>query len=134
MRHFTIGEANDMLATVRPIVEGLVAHRRILARNQDELGRLRSKAAGNGGGLDAGRVASLEAAAADAAREIGQALETLDAMGVQVKDLDRGLIDFPAVHPASGATVLLCWHLGEPRIDYWHDLDAGFAGRKRLPF
>jgi hypothetical protein len=53
---------------------------------------------------------------------------------VQVKDLDRGLVDFPARHPESGEDVLLCWELGEPEVAYWHDLESGFAGRKPLPF
>jgi hypothetical protein len=52
---------------------------------------------------------------------------------VQVKDLDEGLIDFPAKHPG-GDTVLLCWRLGETDVAYWHGLEEGFAGRKPLPF
>jgi hypothetical protein len=55
-------------------------------------------------------------------------------VGVQVKDLDRGLIDFPARHPARDETVLLCWQLGEEAVEYWHGLEEGFAGRKPLPF
>jgi hypothetical protein len=51
-----------------------------------------------------------------------------------VKDIDRGLVDFPALHPESGETVLLCFELGEPAVDHWHDLEEGFAGRKPLPF
>jgi hypothetical protein len=61
-------------------------------------------------------------------------VEELDALGLQVKDLDRGLIDFPAQHPASGETVLLCWELGEDSVAYWHGLEDGYAGRKPLPF
>ena len=52
-------------------------------------------------------------------------------MGIQVKDVDRGLIDFPAV--IDGQDALLCWQLGEPRIAYWHTPEDGFAGRRPLP-
>ena len=53
---------------------------------------------------------------------------------MQVKDLDRGLVDFPARHPERGEDVLLCWELGEPEVACWHDLEVGFAGGKPLPF
>jgi hypothetical protein len=51
--------------------------------------------------------------------------------GAEVKDLDEGLIDFPALR--RGETVLLCWQLGEDRIGYWHTVEDGFAGRQPLP-
>ena len=47
--------------------------------------------------------------------------------------VDRGLLDFPAQHPVTGETVLLCWHVGEEEIGFWHGLEEGFAGRKPLP-
>ncbi len=61
-------------------------------------------------------------------------VDEIHELGVQVKDLDRGLIDFPARHPEKGDIVLLCWELGEPEVAHWHDLEEGFAGRKPLPF
>ena len=66
--------------------------------------------------------------------EVRPLVDQLHELGVQVKDLDRGLIDFPARHPQTGDTVLLCWELGEPEVAYWHELETGFAGRKPLPF
>ena len=51
-------------------------------------------------------------------------------MGVQVKDFDRGLLDFP--HILDGREVFLCWELDEDDIEFWHDIDAGYAGRERL--
>ena len=75
-------------------------------------------------------------AAADAVRREAEALaecvRQIDDAGVQVKDLDEGLLDFPAEH--EGEEVLLCWKVGEPEVAYWHGLDEGFAGRKPLPF
>jgi hypothetical protein len=57
-------------------------------------------------------------------------VERLQALGVQVKDLDRGLVDFPALR--DGEEVLLCWQVGEEVVAYWHGVDEGFAGRKPL--
>ena len=57
-------------------------------------------------------------------------LAEIDAIGVQVKDIETGLLDFPCL--IDGETVLLCWKLGESRIEFWHTLDAGFRGRQPL--
>lgn len=134
MRFFTPEEANEALAAVRPVVERLVEARRSLARIEPGLARVRGAVSGNGGGLDPSRVAELEVDAGRAAAALHALVEELEGMGVQVKDLDAGLVDFPAVHPDDGSTVLLCWHLGEAEIAYWHTLEGGFAGRKPLPF
>lgn len=134
MRLFSAEEANAALATVKPLVERLVAARaRFLARSGD-LAELRGKIAGNGGGLDPGDAQVAQEDADEVAGEIGSLIGELEAAGVQVKDLDRGLVDFPARHPESGEVVLLCWHLGEDEVGYWHGIEEGFAGRKPLPF
>jgi hypothetical protein len=131
MRHFTPDEANAALSRVRPLVERLVAQRRehvqALAR-QEELER---KIKGNGGGIPP---AGLAAAAADVeavARRLARLVDEIGELGAQVKDLDEGLVDFPALR--RGETVLLCWKLGEEEVRYWHHLDDGFAGRRELP-
>jgi hypothetical protein len=134
MRFFTPEEANRELEVVRPLAERLVEQRRELASLAAELEQERAVVAGNGGSLEPGRLAALEEAASEATAGLTRIAEELDALGVQVKDLDRGLVDFPARHPESGETVLLCWELGEPEVAYWHDLVEGFAGRKPLPF
>ncbi|HEX2045273.1 MAG TPA: DUF2203 domain-containing protein [Gaiellaceae bacterium] len=134
MRFFTPKEADAALEVVRPLVERLVRLRRELVRAGGELGAVRSTVAGNGGRLDPERVGQLEKTAERAAAELAGVVEELDGFGVQVKDLDRGLIDFPARHPASGETVLLCWELGEASVEHWHGLEDGYAGRKPLPF
>jgi hypothetical protein len=127
MRIFTQEEANDALEVVRPLVERLVGARR---RFEQVEGRV----AGNGGGLDLERVRELQEQAAEVGAKIALLVGELEAAGVQVKDLDQGLIDFPAHHPESHETVLLCWHLGEDSVQYWHGVEEGFAGRKPLPF
>jgi len=66
----------------------------------------------------------------DPVREAARLLEQINAMGVQVKDVATGLIDFPYLR--HGEEVLLCYRLGEPELAYWHDLHSGFAGRRPL--
>lgn len=134
MRHFTVDEATALLAEVAPLAEQMRDAYRALRAAQAELEPLKSRIAGNGGGLDKVRYATLEQAVAAASRELGRILARLDELGVQVKDLELGLLDFPTVHPGSGETVLLCWRAGEATIGHWHGLDEGYAGRKPLPF
>jgi hypothetical protein len=133
VQFFTENEANEALANVRPLVERLVTVRRRLVHLGGRLERVRARVAGNGG-LDPERVRDLQEQAADLAAEIASIVADLEEVGVQVKDLDRGLIDFPAHHPDLDETVLLCWQLGEEAVEYWHGLEEGFAGRKPLPF
>lgn len=134
MRLFTPEEANAALVRLRPLLERLVEERRALAERGGELRAAQGVVAGNGGRIDAGRIAGLQEAAARSAAEVAALVDELQRAGVQVKDPDRGLVDFPARHPESGETVLLCFELGEPAVEHWHDLEEGFAGRKRLPF
>jgi hypothetical protein len=134
MRIFTQEEANDALEIVRPLVERLVAARRRSVQVAGRLEQVEGRVAGNGGGLDPERVREVQEQAAEIGTEIAVLVGELEAAGVQVKDLDQGLIDFPARHPESQETVLLCWHLGEDGVQYWHGVEEGFAGRKPLPF
>ena len=134
MRLFTPEEANAELARLRPLLERLVEERRALAGLAAELQAAQGVVSGNGGRIDPGRVGGLQEAASRSAAEVAALVEELQRAGVQVKDLDRGLVDFPARHPGSGETVLLCFELGEPTVEHWHGLEEGFAGRKPLPF
>ena len=131
MRHFTPEEANAALAHVRPLVERLVAQRRehldALERQEELEGRIR----GNGGGIPPATLAETAAQVDRIARELAQTVDAIGEHGAEVKDLDEGLIDFPAFR--SGETVLLCWRLGEDEIRYWHTVEEGFAGRQELP-
>ncbi len=133
MRFFTQEEANGALEIVRPLVERLVEARRRLVHLAGRLEEVEGTVSGNGGGLDPERVREVQERAAEAAADLAAVAAELEEVGVQVKDLDEGLIDFPAKHP-EGDTVLLCWRLGEGDVAYWHGLEEGFAGRKPLPF
>jgi hypothetical protein len=131
MRHFTPEEANAALEQVRPLVEQLVAGRQehaVAVERQEELER---KIRGNGGGIPPAELASATAEVDALARRLARLVDEIGSHGAQVKDLDSGLIDFPALR--RGETVLLCWQLGEDEIAWWHTEDDGFAGRRPLP-
>jgi hypothetical protein len=130
-RHFTPEEANDALETVRPLAEELVARRRTLRETATRRAELARLVAGNGGGVDPEELASLDEDATREAAEITELVSRIQELGALVKDLDRGLVDFPARR--GGEDVLLCWELGEDEIGFWHGVDEGFAGRKPLP-
>jgi len=130
-RYFTPAEANELLATVRPLVERMVTHRRALAVATVRHARIATKIAGNGGGVRPHEVDDLQATIDEEAAEIVRCVAELQELGLLVKDLDEGLVDFPALH--DGEEVLLCWHLGEDEVAFWHTLEDGFAGRKPLP-
>ena len=131
MRHFTPDEANAALQHVRPLVQRMVterqAHIDALERQEELEGHIR----GNGGGIPPAALAEAAAEVENAGRALAATVDELTSAGVQVKDVDEGLIDFPALR--RGETVLLCWKLGEDEIRYWHTLDGGFAGRQELP-
>jgi hypothetical protein len=130
-RYFTPTEANELLGTVRPLVDEMVAHRRALAQAATRRAELSRLVAGNGGGVDADDFASLDEEATRAAAEIARLVSRIQGLGILVKDLDRGLVDFPAMR--GDEEVLLCWELGEDEVGFWHGLEEGFAGRKPLP-
>ncbi len=130
-RYFTAEEANAALAEVRPLAEELVAHRQALAEARLRHGEALTRIAGNGGGIQPSELARLAEAVEREAVEIARCIERIQARGAQVKDLDRGLVDFPALR--HGQEVCLCWQVGEDEIAYWHGVEEGFAGRKPLP-
>ncbi len=129
-RTFTADEANAALEEVRPLVERLVEARADLLAAQARQAEVTARVGGNGGGFEPTLAASLAAALGDAETALREALESLDELGVVVKDLDAGLVDFPSER--DGELVLLCWQLGEERVAWWHTLEAGFAGRQPL--
>jgi hypothetical protein len=129
-RTFTAEEANEALAKVRPVAEAMVAHRRALAAAQKRQAELVVTIAGNGGDLGPRDVQEAAEAIQREADGIADCVRTLDDVGVQVKSLEEGLLDFPSVR--EGEDVYLCWQVGEERVAFWHGIDEGFAGRKPL--
>jgi len=131
-RHFTPEEANAALEDVRPVAEALVVHRRAMAVAATRQARLVQRIAGNGGDFDPQEPRELDEQLEREAEAVKRAVEQLQRLGVLVKDLDRGLVDFPTLR--DGEEVLLCWRVGEEEIAHWHGVDEGFAGRKPLDF
>ena len=122
-RHFTVEEANALLGRIEPVLRSLrEARDRLTDAEAHEA--LAGAAPTNGGG-DPGRDVG------EAFLEVRRILLALQELGIVVRDIERGLIDFPAIH--EGREVYLCWQLDEPpRIAFWHDLEAGYGGRQPL--
>ncbi len=129
-RYFTLEEANEALAEVRPLAERIVAERQELARIQARRAQLHAIVAGNGGGVAPSEPGELASTAEAHAAVIARCLEGIQSIGAQVKDLDTGLVDFPTLR--DGEEALLCWQVGEGEIAWWHGADEGFAGRRPL--
>ena len=129
-RYFTPDEANRELLEIRPLVEELVAHRREQQRLEATRFGLAAKIAGNGAGIDANVLAEAERAEQRERVEVARCVNAIHGRGAIVKDIDEGLVDFPALR--QGEEILLCWRLGEDEIAHWHSLEEGFAGRKQL--
>jgi hypothetical protein len=122
-RLFTLEEAKAELEIIRPLLSSAMSARQEILRLRPDLEHELEQAMGNGH--------SAESTALLAAfGRLRDALVEIQARGVLVKDVGSGLVDFPAEH--EGRVVFLCWKFGEPDLTYWHDLDAGFAGRQPL--
>jgi hypothetical protein len=119
---FTLAEANELLPRLRPLLERLQAAQRSLA-DQGLLQRLRSAAAGNGGGHAARAVM-------ETGDEFARITAQIEKLGVVVRDPATGLVDFPA--ELEGRPVFLCWRVEEDEVGHWHDRDSGYMGRKPL--
>jgi hypothetical protein len=125
MKLFTVQEANALLPSVRIIVGKIQRAHRKLAPFRDDARKAAEGAEQGGGGMANG------VAYAAVLTELTTQVAELEALGVQLKDFERGLIDFPSLR--DGRVVLLCWQLGEgDELEWWHDVDAGFAGRTPL--
>jgi hypothetical protein len=127
-RTFTIEEARALLPEVREIAESMRDHKREFDRQRSLLKDAGTHAAGNGHGSPG--ALSAQTAAERQVQEIQDRVQQLAEMGVEVKGIDEGLVDFPSMR--DGRVVYLCWRIGEPDILYWHEVHAGFQGRQRL--
>jgi hypothetical protein len=137
-RYFTLEEANSLLPRLRSLLERLRQDaatleglQRALQEGGQSLGRA-SRAGTNGHGHNGAgpRFYAMLQAADDALKAMQAALREIEDLGCVVKDVSTGLVDFRAMR--DGRAVYLCWRLGEDVIRYWHELDAGFAGRRPL--
>jgi hypothetical protein len=125
MKLFTVEEANALLPSVRQLLRKLQRSRRRLGAYRGDAKQAAEQAEQGGGGIAGGLLYAR--LLTNFAAEMGE----LEAIGVQLKDFDRGLVDFPSLR--DGRVVLLCWQLDEgDELEWWHDLDTGFAGRTPL--
>ncbi len=130
-RIFTLIEAERTLREVEPLLVSAVDCRKKLAESEEKLGQITSRIMMMGGILVNTELTSrLREEREQLATTIREALEGIEATGCLVKDLDTGLLDFPA--RIGGEEVYLCWRLGEGRIRFYHRQDEGFSGRKPL--
>jgi hypothetical protein len=121
-RHFTAEEANRLLPRVDPLLRRLREARDRLTDSELHEA-LSGVAPGNGGGQPGREVG-------EAFLEVRALLAELAELGIVLRDIDRGLIDFPAI--IDGNEAYLCWHLDEDEVRYWHDLESGYGGRQPL--
>ena len=123
-RFFTLQEANSALPRLNELLEQAMQARRAIVEARPELWPVLKKSIGNGGSKKAGELLPEFQRLEAAVREV-------EHLGVHLKDVDLGLVDFLHRLP-DGREVYLCWRYGEQDVAYWHELHAGYAGRKRL--
>ncbi len=122
-QYFTLQQANETLNIIRPLMDEVQRIRQKILQQQPEAWTAIEKSVGNGGNRTLSKMI--------------QDFEKLDALvhriqdtGVLIKDINIGLLDFPALR--NGREVYLCWQYGEGDIAYWHEIDAGYAGRQPI--
>lgn len=125
--YFTREEAEALLPEITVVLRNIQQSRAILQEAEEELGTLRIQAMGNGHHLHA-HIVRLQESVAEQLQTMRRLAAELDAFGCELKDPDMGLIDFLGLR--NGREIYLCWYLGEERINYWHYIEAGFAGRQ----
>jgi len=131
MKLFSTERANALILKLEPLIEELLNRRRELAIKLLESDPAlhhaqparRPRLAGVRSSLPAPRFAELK-------HEIGRLIYRIESFGCVVKDIDLGLVDFPAVQ--DNEPIYLCWKLGEPKVAYWHGIDEGFSARRQL--
>jgi hypothetical protein len=121
-RHFTRAEANAILPQLRPLLDQLREAKDELT--DSEAHEALAEAGPSNGGGEEGRQVGV------AFLEVRRLLETIEQSGIVLRDIDRGLVDFPSL--LDDREIYLCWEMGEEEVAFWHDLDTGYGGREPL--
>jgi hypothetical protein len=130
-RTFTLDEAKSLLPVLESLLRNAIIGMKFVEKFEAEMQALQHRIFLAGGTLvDIVPLARRKAERVRTEQRAKDALAEIDSIGVQVKDLDVGLLDFPC--EVEGRTVLLCWKLGEKSISHWHGTDEGFSGRKPI--
>ena len=129
MKTFTLDEAQSLLPVLESLLKRAMEGRRAAQSVESELNELPQRIYLSGGmRVNSANVARQRAEVEEHLKRVEESIAEIDAIGVQVKDLDSGLLDFPC--RIDGEVVLLCWRMGERAIEHWHTVEAGFQGRK----
>jgi hypothetical protein len=130
-KYFTWEEAQTLLPVLESLLRACMDGKKTIQEFEAELQQVRNRVFVNGGMLiDLGRLALRRGERDKAVLRVKDAMAEIDSIGVQVKDLDIGLLDFPSIY--EDQVILLCWKMGEKAISHWHDTQEGYAGRKPL--
>jgi hypothetical protein len=122
-RYFTLQQANEALTSVRPWMEEIQSIRQEILKRQPEIWTVMERSAGNGGNPTLSRmVKSFD--------RLDELIHNIQDKGAIIKDINLGLLDFPALK--NGREVYLCWKYGEKNIEFWHEIDDGYAGRQPI--
>jgi len=131
MKTFTLDEAQSMLPLVESLLKRAIESKRAAEEIEAELSELSHRIHLAGGmSVNIGQVAGQRSAMEQHIQRARETVAEIDEIGVQVKDLDSGLLDFPC--RMEDEIVLLCWKSGEPSIEHWHTMEAGFKGRQPI--
>jgi len=129
MKTFTLDEAQSLLPVLESLLKRAIEGKRSADEVESSLSGLAQRIYMSGGlRVNATSVARERAEMEAHLKRVRESIAEIDSIGVQVKDLDSGLLDFPC--RLDDEVVLLCWRMGEPSIDHWHTVEAGFQGRQ----
>jgi len=124
-RYFTLQQANEALSTIRPWLDEVQTIRQKIMAHQPEIWSVMEKTAGNGGNPKLSRMVKTF-------DRLDALIHSIQDIGAIIKDVNTGLLDFPALK--DGHEVYLCWKYGEDDIAFWHEIEAGFAGRQSIDY
>jgi hypothetical protein len=131
MKTFTLDQAHRLLPVLKSLLKRSMEGKQLIDQVDKELQDLKHRILLSGGlTVDVPAIARRRAERDKAVQDTKDAIAEINSIGVQVKDLDIGLLDFPCA--LEDQVVLLCWKYGEERIQYWHGLEEGFKGRKPI--
>jgi hypothetical protein len=122
-RYFTLQQANEALASIRPLMEEVQSIRQEILKYQPEIWSVMEKSAGNGGNPTLSHMVKTF-------DRLDELIHKVQDAGALIKDINIGLLDFPALR--NGREVYLCWKYGEGDIEFWHEIEDGFAGRQTI--
>jgi hypothetical protein len=122
-KHYTLEEARALLPRLRKLFKVIHTEKTLVEETEETLDREQARSGNDLGGKPVCKLVTSMVTLREKMLEIA-------ALGIQIKDIDRGLIDFPSLR--EGREVFLCWELEEDDIEFWHDLETGYAGRERL--